>query len=61
MTLVPYSFQSGAADAFWPGGTYVDWVGADAYNWNGCNPMAGDTSMVGGLLGVQRGRLSCIG
>ncbi|WP_147443285.1 PKD domain-containing protein [Corallococcus sp. AB011P] len=43
MTLVPYSFQSGAADAFWPGSTYVDWVGADAYNWNGCNPTAGDT------------------
>ncbi|RKH22687.1 hypothetical protein D7Y13_28020 [Corallococcus praedator] len=43
MTLVPYSFQSGAADAFYPGSSYVDWVGADAYNWNGCNPTAGAT------------------
>ncbi|MFP2957829.1 PKD domain-containing protein [Myxococcus sp. 1LA] len=41
MTLVPYSFQSGAADAFYPGDDVVDWVGADAYNWNGCNPTAG--------------------
>lgn len=41
MTLVPYSFQSGAANDFYPGNSYVDWVGADAYNWNGCNPSAG--------------------
>jgi Right handed beta helix region/Glycosyl hydrolase family 26 len=27
----------GGVDRFWPGDAYVDWVGADGFNWNGCN------------------------
>jgi hypothetical protein len=25
-----------AVEAYWPGDRYVDWIGADAYNWYGC-------------------------
>ena len=27
----------GGVDRFWPGDAYVDWIGADGFNWNGCN------------------------
>ena len=30
-----FDFQSGVAQRFWPGGSYVQWVGADGYNFPG--------------------------
>ena len=27
----------GGVDRYWPGDDYVDWVGADGFNWGGCN------------------------
>jgi hypothetical protein len=27
----------GGADQYWPGDDYVDWVGADGFNWGGCS------------------------
>jgi PKD domain/Glycosyl hydrolase family 26 len=34
--FVPITFASAAIDAWYPGDAYVDWIGTDAYNWNGC-------------------------
>jgi parallel beta-helix repeat protein len=31
----------GGVDRYWPGDGYVDWVGADGFNWNGCNGQSG--------------------
>jgi hypothetical protein len=31
----------GGVDRYWPGDSYVDWVGADGFNWNGCNGQFG--------------------
>ena len=27
----------GGVDRYWPGDDYVDWIGADGFNWGGCN------------------------
>ena len=33
--LMGSSYNSGAADSYWPGSTYVDRLGVDCYNWFG--------------------------
>ena len=30
----------GGVDQYWPGTTYVDWIGADGYDWYPCRPKA---------------------
>ena len=34
------SYTSGLANQYYPGDSYVDWVGADGYNYNYCRPKA---------------------
>ncbi|HZD01745.1 MAG TPA: right-handed parallel beta-helix repeat-containing protein [Actinomycetes bacterium] len=31
----------GEVDRFWPGDDYVDWIGADGFNWNSCDGRSG--------------------
>ncbi|HET9559577.1 MAG TPA: right-handed parallel beta-helix repeat-containing protein [Actinomycetota bacterium] len=31
----------GGVDRYWPGDEYVDWIGADGFNWGGCNGRSG--------------------
>jgi Glycosyl hydrolase family 26 len=37
-------FRTGIAQQFYPGSAYVDWIGADGYDWNPPRPGAGWTS-----------------
>ena len=32
--LMAYTFAAADADAWWPGPEFVDWIGADGYNWH---------------------------
>jgi plastocyanin len=36
LTLMAYTFRVGAADQWYPGDDYVDYLAADGYNWYGC-------------------------
>lgn len=36
LTLTAYTYDQGKADAWYPGDSYVDVLGADGYNWFGC-------------------------
>jgi hypothetical protein len=38
-----YTSGAGSAAALYPGDDVVDWVGLDAYNWNGCSTNGQDT------------------
>jgi hypothetical protein len=41
LQLLAFTFSQGDADLYYPGDSYVDLLGADGYNWNGC-PGHGD-------------------
>ncbi len=36
LDLLAWTFKLGNQDQYWPGGRYVDLMGADGYNWYGC-------------------------
>jgi plastocyanin len=36
LTLMAYTFRQDAADKWYPGDSYVDYIAADGYNWYGC-------------------------
>src|SRR3954469_15663592 len=35
--FVPATFASPVIESWYPGDTFVDWIGTDAYNWNNCS------------------------
>ena len=39
-TASAFAGADGGVERYWPGDAYVDWVGADGYNWQGCQPAA---------------------
>lgn len=41
LVLMAWTFRLGDADVWYPGDAYVDILGADGYNWYGCNGFSG--------------------
>ncbi|MGH9276172.1 MAG: glycosyl hydrolase, partial [Acidimicrobiales bacterium] len=41
LVLMAWTFRQGLADQWYPGDAYVDILGADGYNWYGCNGFGG--------------------
>jgi beta-mannanase len=37
-TASAFAGARGGVGQYWPGEAYVDWIGADGYNWQGCQP-----------------------
>jgi beta-mannanase len=37
-TASAFAGARGGVEQYWPGDAYVDWIGADGYNWRGCQP-----------------------
>ncbi len=36
LILTGYAYDTGSADQYYPGDSYIDWIGTDPYAWNSC-------------------------